>query len=71
MQCMNGILILSEDEKEVLEADIGPISSYDVHDIRLKLVNVIERKEAEGCHQWARMIRPMLEEISAFADSSG
>lgn len=70
MQCMNGILILTPEEKEALEADIGPITSYNVEDVRLQLVNAVEKREAEGHHVWAKITRRMLERVSAFAGSN-
>lgn len=70
MQCVNGVLILTPEEKASIEAAIGPITSYNVQDVRLRLINEIEKKEAEGSKLWANMLRISLEEITAFSGSS-
>ncbi|HJV84539.1 MAG TPA: hypothetical protein VJ698_03620 [Noviherbaspirillum sp.] len=70
MESINGILILRPDEKRVIETIIGPITSYRVEDIRLGLINMAERREAEGYLLWGQIIRGVLEKVTAFAGSS-
>lgn len=70
MQCINGLLILTAEEKAAIEADTGPLASYKVEDVRLKLIYAAERKEAEGHKLDAEMIRITLKHVSAFAGSS-
>ncbi len=67
MQSMNGILILSPEERAALEATIGPLTSCRVEDIRLQLIHQVERKEAEGYFLWARFIRDMLQQVTEVA----
>lgn len=67
MQCINGILMLEECEKNALEAIIGPITCYEVENIRYKLVCAVEREEAIGFFLWAKIIRSSLANVSAFA----
>lgn len=67
MQCMNGVLIMTPEEKASIESAIGPITSYNVEDVRLRLINEIEKKEADGFKLWAEMMRITLAEVSAFA----
>ncbi|HZW13935.1 MAG TPA: hypothetical protein VFF81_12185 [Noviherbaspirillum sp.] len=70
MQCINRILILADQEKAALEAAIGPIKSYNVDDVRLKLVIEIEKKEAAGQQLWATMLRITLRNVTAFSSSN-
>lgn len=69
MQCINGVLILTPEEKQAIEAAIGPITSYNVNDVRLKLINEIEKKEAAGLKLYADMIRVSLKAVTAFSGS--
>ena len=70
MESINGLLILSPEEKAAIESAIGPITSYEAKDIKLKLINEIEKKEAVGHVLWAQILRRTLEDINVFVGSN-
>lgn len=70
MESINGILIVTPEERASIEAAIGPLVSCRVDDVRLQLINAVERREAKGYFLWAEFIRCMLEQVAALANSS-
>lgn len=67
MMAINGILILDDEEKAVIEADVGPLTSLEVADVVQKLKLVVDQKEREGNLMWANLVRTTLNEVSALS----
>lgn|GEM_PF-4984067 len=57
MHCMNGILILNDDDRRILTLDLGEPPSPYVAVVLDQLEAAADRREAEGNPTWANMIR--------------
>lgn len=71
MEVINGIVMLSDAERESIEADLEePIKSYDLDKLILQHKNAIEKKEARGHALAARITRASLQRLTEYSGST-
>ena len=71
MEVINGIVMLTDGERESIEADLEePIKSYELEKLKLQHVNAIERKEARGHALAARITRASLQRLTEYSGST-